>query len=198
MPKLPPVSFAFYQRMNPRERLLSLLVTGTVFILANLFALRFLVDAFGDLGQQYADGAGALRQEEFWARSQPMWEQRARWLQAKQPVLTNRDRAPTQLLEQVQGAARASQVLIRSEQLRGLGGAGANRAEASEYQAVSIHVETESDWKQLVGQPGFLPLLQQPENFIVFNLASLHSDPADPKRMKCSFDISKWDAPAGR
>ena len=198
MPKLPPIPLGFYQRMNPRERLLSLLVAGTVFLLANLFALRFLLDAFGDLGQQYADGAQALRQEEFWARSQPLWEQRARWLQAKQPVLTNRDRAPTQLLEQVQGAARASQVLIKSEQLRGLGTARANPAGAAEYQAVSIHIETESDWKQLVGQPGFLPLLQQPENFIVFNLASMHSDPNDPKRMKCSFDISKWDAPAAK
>ena len=167
-------------------------------MLLNLFALRFLVDAFGDLGQQYEEGARALRQETFWARSQPMWQQRARWLREKQPVLTNRDRAPTQLLEQVQGAARASQVLIRSQQLRGLGGGSANRPASTEYQAVTIHVETVSDWKQLVGQNGFLPLLQQPENFIVFNLASLHSDPADPKRMQGEFDISKWDAPAAK
>ena len=110
--------------------------------------------------------------------------------------MTNRDRAPTQLLEQVQGAARASQVLIRSQQLHGLGSVGTNRTSAAEYQAVSIHVETESDWKQLVGNPGFLPLLQTPDNFIVFDRASMHVDPADPKRMKCSFDISKWDAPA--
>ena len=195
MPKLPTISFAFYQRMNPRERLLSLLVAGTVFVLANLFALRFLVGAFGALGQQYAEGARALREETVWAREQPLWEQRTRWLQAKQPALTNRDRAPTQLLEQVQGAARASQVLIRSQQLHGLGGAGTHRAGASEYQAVSIHVDTESEWKQLVGNPGFLPLLQTPDNFIVFDRVSMHTDPADPKRMKCAFDISKWDAP---
>ena len=196
MPKLPSLSFAFYQRLNPRERLLSLLVAGTVFVLVNLFALRFLAAAFGDLGQQYAEGARALREETVWAREQPLWEQRTRWLQAKQPVLTNRDRAPTQLLEQVQGAARASQVLIRSQQMHGLAGVGTNRAGASEYQAVSIHVDTESDWKQLVGNPGFLPLLQTPDNFIVFDRASMHTDPADPKRMKCSFDVSKWDAPA--
>jgi hypothetical protein len=198
MIRLPPISFAFYQRMNARERVLSAMVAGTVFILLNLFALRFLFGAFGDLNAEYSEGARALREETFWARSQPAWEQRMRWLQQKQPVLVNRDRAPTQLLEQVQGAARASQVLIRSQQLRGLGNATLNRTAPTEYQAVSIHVETESDWKQLVGQPGFLPLLQKPENFIVFNLASMHSDPSDPKRMNCAFDVAKWDAPAAK
>ena len=197
MPKLPTISFAFYQRMNPRERVLSLIVGGTVFILLNLFAINFLLGGFHDLGEQYTSGAQALKRETFWADSQPMWEQRMHWLREKQPVLTNRDRAPTQLLEQVQGAARASQVLIRNQQLRALGTARGSAAGAAptEYQAVSVHVETESDWKQLVT---FLSFLQKPENFVVFDLASVHTDPSDAKLMKCSFDVSKWDAPAAR
>ena len=198
MPRLPQISFAFYQRMNPRERVLSLLVAGTVFVLANLFAISYLLGAFHDLGAQYADGAQALKRETFWAQSQPMWEQRGRWLREKQPVLTNRDRAPTQLLEQVQGTARANQVLVRNQQLRALAGTSGPAAEAGgppEYQAVSVHVETESDWKQLVG---FLALLQQPENFIVFDQASVHTDPGDAKLMRCTFEVSKWNAPAAR
>ena len=197
MPTLPTLPFAFYQRMNPRERLLSLLVAGTVFVLLNLFAVSYLLDAFHDLGQRYASGRQALNQENVWAREQPMWEQRERWLREKQPVLTNRDRAPTQLLEQVQGAARASQVLLKNQQLRALGSftRGQGTAASTEYQPVSVHVDAESDWKQLVG---FLGLLQKPENFIVFDTASIHTDTADAKLMRCSFDVSKWDAPAAR
>ena len=197
MPMLPTLPFAFYQRLNPRERALSLLVAATVFVLANLFALSYLLGAFHDLGEQYASGRQALNRENFWAGEQPMWEQRERWLREKQPVLTNLDRAPTQLLEQVQGAARASQVLLKNQQLRALGSRTRNQGAVAptEYQAVSVHVDTESDWKQLVG---FLALLQKPENFIVFDLASVHTDTADAKLMRCSFEVSKWDAPAAR
>ena len=197
-PKLPPVSLAFYQRLNPRERVLTLLVAGAVFVLANLLALNFLIGSFRNLNEQYADGALTLRRERFWADSQPTWQERMKWLKDKQPPITNR--APTQLLEQVQGAARVSQVLIRNQQPRALGtNLGGSKVAGDYYQPASVHFETESDWKQLVDpKTGFLTQLQKPENFIVFEQASLHTDPADAKRMRCSFDIAKWHASGGK
>ena len=67
-------------------------------------------------------------------------------------------------------------------------------APADAPQAVTVEVDTQADWKETVR---FLAALQQPESFVVFDLATLRSNPADPKQMKGHLLISKWYAPRG-
>ena len=64
-----------------------------------------------------------------------------------------------------------------------------------DYQAVSVEVDTESDWAE--SRP-FRPDVAKAGGFVVFDLATLRSDPGNASRMKGQFRISKWYAPTGK
>ncbi len=195
---IPMPSFAFYQRLSPRERVLSLLVGGAVFIVANMIVLSVLLGGFRENRKDYADKSQDMRVQEIFAREQPTWAQRMAWLKTKQPPLLNRDRAGTELFDQVQGAARVSAVLLTNPRIvpQAANLAGVKEVGGHDYQAVSVEVDTESDWASLVR---FFQVIQQrPENFLVFDLATLRTDPGNAARMKGEFRISKWYAPASK
>ena len=190
-------SFEFYQRLSPRERVLTLLVGGTVFVLVNLFVLSSLLGAFRGVNRQYAEKSQELELQNIFAREQPMWAQRMTWLKGKQPPLANRDRAGTELLDQVQGAARRAGVIITNPQIKPapINVSGTKDPNSHDYQSVSVEITTDGDWPDLTH---FIQTLQRPEAFLVFDTATLRSDPANAIRMKGQFRISKWYAPASK
>jgi hypothetical protein len=196
--RLPSISFGWYQRLSRRERLLTLAVAGTVFVIVNLVAISFLLDTYTRLSREFTRDRGTVLLLRGLANQQEMWKQRSAWLHATQPVLINRDRAGTALYEQIQGLGRATQLIVTSLQIKPaatVAPGAASREPADAPQVVSVEAETQGDWKNTVH---FLTDVQKPENFLVFELASLHSDPADAKQMKGHFLISKWYAPAGK
>jgi hypothetical protein len=186
------IPFAFYQRMSPRERTLLLAVVGTVFLLGNMFAVSTLAGKFNELRRECADQAANLEVQRLFASNKPKLTQRMDWLHAKQPVLVSRDRAGTGLLDQIQQFARANGVIITNPQIKPLAVPTAeSRSASADYQAVTVELETQSDW---AGMVRFVGSLQQPANFLVFNLATLRSD-TDPAVIRGHFQISKWYAP---
>lgn len=180
--------------MSPRERTLSLIVGGAVLLVANLVAISTLLRSSRELRAQIADKSQELHVQSLYAQEAPMWKQRTDWLKAKQPVLTNYSRAGSDLLVEIQTAARANQVTINTFQITPLPPliAGERTAKA-EHPSASVAVETQSDWSSLVR---FLTTVQRPEGFLVFDKATLRSDQNDPTRMKGSFTIAKWFAPS--
>ncbi len=194
---LPAPAFGWFQRLSARERTLALLVAGTVFVIVNLFVLSFLIGSFGENRRLYTQQSQELKLQSLFAQEQPMWKQRMDWLKIRQPALANRSRAGTELLDQVQGAGRVNQVIITNPQIKPLAinpGGGKDPA-SRDYQAVSVEFETESDWGALIG---FAQALQKPEAFLVFDLATLRSDPGNAARIKGTFRVSKWYAPASK
>jgi hypothetical protein len=184
----------YYRGLSARERTLLLLVTGTVFILANLALLSSLAGAFGELRHECAEQAVNLETQQLFASEQPKMAQRMSWLHSKQPVLASRDRAGAGLLEQIQQFARGSAVIVTNPRIKppAIGAAAENRSASTDYQAITVEVDTQSDW---AGVEKFIENLQQPENFLVFNLATLRSE-TDPAVITGHFQISKWYAPA--
>ena len=190
-------SFAFYERLSPRERVLTLIVGGAVFIVLNIVVLSMLLKSFSQGRRDYAEKAQQVKLQQIFASEEPMWKQRMGWVKTKQPPLANRDRAGTELLDQVQGVARNNQVILTNPQIKPapLNTTGSKEPGSRDYQSVSVEVDTESDWGALVR---FVQTLQKPEAFVVFDLATLRSDPGNATRMKGQFRISKWYAPAGK
>ena len=191
--RLPSLSLAWFHRLSRRERVLALAVAGTVFIIVNLLAIRFLLDAYSSLTNRYAEGRRNLLLLRALADEQGTWTQRNDWLKTTQPVLTNRDRAGTALYEQLQGIARARQVIVSSLQIKPPVTGPAPGGDAP--QVVSVEGDTQGDWRETVR---FLAEVQKPENFLVFDLASLRTSPTDVRMMKCHFQVSKWYAPAAK
>ena len=195
---IPTPSFAFYHRLNPRERVLLLIVVGSVLFILNLIVLSFLLRTSGELNQQYAAKSQELNGELLFAAQKPgLWEPRNGWLHATQPELKNRALAGSQLLETVQGIARGSAVIVTNPSIQTpTNSSPANPSGGNtDYQPVTVRIMTQSDWRNLVK---FLAAIQQPKSFLVFEQASLHTDQADPNVMHGEFLISKWYAPGGK
>lgn len=194
---IPIPSFDFYRRLSPRERVLVLLVGGAVLVLVNIVVLSLLLNGFRTGRRLYAEKSQDLRLQNIYAQEQPMWAQRMAWVKTRQPAVVDRARAGPQLLELVQGVARTAGVILTNPQIKpqAANPGGEKPVGARDYQAVTVEVDTESDWGALVH---FIQTLQRPEAFVVFDLATLRSDPGDAARMKGKFSISKWYAPASK
>lgn len=196
--QLPTPSFAFYHRLNPRERVLLLIVVGSVLFILNLIVLSFLLRTSRELNQQYAAKSQELNGELLFAAQKPgLWEPRNAWLHTNQPELKNRALAGSQLLETVQGLARGSAVIVTNPSISSPTNSSPGNPSGgnANYQPVTVRINTQSDWKSLVK---FMAALQQPQAFLVFEQASLRTDQADPGVMRGEFLVSKWYAPGGK
>ena len=175
---------AFFQRMNPRERMLSLVVAGTLFLLINLFIWSSLLGMLSRTRADVAERKAQRTEQSVFLKERAMWEKRDQWLKKFQPTLKGPGEASS-LLDQVKQIAAKHKVLIENPQI------GSGEA-TPQYQSVFASVETKSPWPPLFH---FLYDVQKPESFIVFESVNLAIDSADPTVMRGKFKIARWFAP---
>lgn len=188
-------TFAFYERLSPRERVLVLIVGGAVFLVLNLVVLRGLTTSFRSLTAQRKQKGFEAETLRMYVAEKPRWAQRIRWLHDKQPPLVNRDVAGVKLEDQVKAVADQHKVILTNHQILPAP-TGALAQNPGDYQALTVQLQARGNF---LGMIHFLAAVQRPEDFIAFEAASLSTDPADPKVMTGRFRVAKWFAPvAGR
>ena len=175
---------AWFQRMNPRERVLSLIVAGTLFLLVNYLIWSWLLGILGQTRADLATRKSMRAQQTVFLKEQSMWEQRDDWLRKFQPQLKSPAEASL-LLDQVKEVAAKHNILLENPQI----GTGDS---TPHYQAAFASIETKSPWPPLVR---FMYDVQQPESFVVFESVNLQIDSADPTMMRGKFKIARWFAP---
>jgi hypothetical protein len=175
----------WYQRMNPRERRLALMVAGALLLLINLVIWSKLFDALGNARAELALRKSARQEQSIYIKERDVWARRDQWLKKYQPTLKSAVEAST-LLDQVKEIAGKHSVLIEKPAI----GAGDS---TPDHQSVFASFETKSAW------PPLLRLLfdvQQPESFVVFESVQLQIDSADPTMMRGRFKVARWFAPS--
>ena len=175
---------AWFQRMNRRERMLSMIVAGALFLLVNFLIWDWLLGSLSKTRADLASRKSLRAQQTVFLKERKVWEKRDEWLRKKQPAMQNPAEAST-LLDQVKQVASKHNILIENPTL-GPGDSTPN------HQAVFASIETKSPWPPLVR---FLHEVQQPESFVVFENVNLAIDSADPAMMRGKFRIARWFAP---
>lgn len=175
---------AWFERMNPRERLLAFVVGGLLFALVNYMIWSSLLGSLRAARADLASRESLRAQQNVFLREQKLWENRAEWLVKQQPVMKSPVEAST-LLDEVKQVASKHSVLIENPQI-------GTSDSTPNYQAVFASVETKSPWPPLVR---FLYDVQQPEKFVVFESVNLQIDSGDPTTMRGKFKIARWFAP---
>ena len=175
---------AFFQRLNRREQVLSMIVAGALFLLLNLLIWSSLLGAAGRARADVAVRKTTRDQQSVFLKERNMWGKRDEWLKKNQPTLKSAGEASA-LLDQVKQIAGKHNILLENPAI-GSGDSNAN------YQAVFASVETKSPWPPLVR---FLHEVQQPESFVVFENVQLAIDGTDPTMMRGKFKIARWFAP---
>jgi hypothetical protein len=178
---------AWYQRLNPRERILSAIVAGVVFLLLNWIVWSKLLGSLDLARADLATRRDTRKVQEVFIRERTLWEKRAQWLAANQPALKGPGEAST-LLDQIKQIAGKHNVVIENPAI------GTSDA-TPERQAVFASFEVKSPWPPLVK---FLYDVQQPESFVVFESITLSIDPADNTAMRGKMKAARWFAPAGK
>ena len=178
---------AWYQRMNPRERVLAWVVAGTVFALVNLLILDWIFGALAGAQKQIATRRATLAEQALFVKERELWTKRDEWIRQNQPTLKNPAEASS-LLDQLKEIAGKYNILIENPAI----GSG----ETTPYhQTVFASIETKSPWPPLVH---FLYDVQRPDSFIVLENVNLAIDSNDPTMMRGKFKIARWFAPAQR
>jgi hypothetical protein len=177
----------WYQRLNQRERVLSAVVGGVVFLILNWWIWSKLLGALDQARTDVATRRDTRKVQEVFIRERGLWEKRAQWLKEHQPVLKGPGEAST-LLDQIKDVAGKHNVVIENPAI------GTSDA-TPERQAVFASFEVKSPWPPLVK---FLYDVQQPESFVVFESITLNIDPADPTMMRGKMKLARWFAPAGK
>ena len=178
---------AWYNRMNPRERVLSWIVSGTVFVLLNLWILTRILGALSGTQKEVAARRAKLAEQALYVKERDLWTKREEWIRKRQPVLKDPAEASA-LLDQLREVAGKYNVLVENPAI----GAG----ETTPYhQTVFASIETKSPWPPLVH---FLYDVQRPDAFIVFENVNLAIDGSDPTMMRGKFKIARWFTPAQR
>ena len=176
---------AWYNRMNPRERVLSWVVAGTIFVLLNLWILNWILGALGVAHKEMAARRAKLAEQALYVKERDLWTKREEWIRKHQPVLNNPAEASA-LLDQLKQAAGKYNVLVENPAI----GTG----ETTPYhQTVFASIETKSPWPPLVH---FLYDVQRPDAFVTFENVNLTVDGSDPTMMRGKFKIARWFAPA--
>jgi len=177
----------WYQRMNPRERRLALMVAGALLLLINLVIWSKLFGALSNAREELALRKATRQEQSIYIKERDLWARRDQWLKKYQPTLKSAVEAST-LLDQVKEIAGKHSVLIEKPAI----GAGDS---TPDHQSVFASFETKSPW------PPLLRLLfdvQQPESFVVFESVQLQIDNADPTMMRGRFKVARWFAPSAK
>ncbi len=177
----------WYQRLNQRERVLSAIVAGVIFLLLNWYIWGKLFGALDQARADLATRANTRKVQGVFIRERTLWEKRAQWLKEHQPVLKGPGDAST-LLDQIKQLAGKQNILIENPAI------GTSDA-TPDRQAVFASFDVKSPWPPLVR---FLFDVQQPESFVVFESVTLNIDPADPTMMRGKMKAARWFAPPGK
>jgi len=178
---------AAYQRMNQRERMMTLVVAGVLFALINIFIWKWLFGTIASARPELASRRATRSEQTVYMKERELWAKRDQWLQKTQPALKGAEEAST-LLDQVKQIAGKYDILIENPAI----GSGET---TPNHQAVIASVETGSHWPELVH---FLYDVQQPDGFVVFESVNLAIDGNDATMMRGKFKIARWFAPAQR
>ncbi len=104
---------AWYERMNPRERLLAWIVAGAMFVLLNLVILSWLFGALGRARTDLTARKAARVEQTIYIKERDLWVKRDQWIQQHQPTLKNPAEASA-LLDQLKQVASKYSVLIQN------------------------------------------------------------------------------------
>lgn len=178
---------AAYQRMNQRERMMTLAVAGILFALINIFIWKWLLGATSNSRRELATRKATRSEQTLYMKERELWAKRDQWLQKTQPTLKGAEEAST-LLDQLKQIAGKYDILIENPAI----GSGET---TPNHQAVFASIETGSHWPELVH---FLYDVQQPDGFVVFESVNLAVDGNDATMMRGKFKIARWFAPANR
>ena len=178
---------AVYQRMNQRERMMTLVIGGVLFLLINLLVWRLLLGSISNSRRELATRKSTRTEQTVYMREREVWKKRDEWLQKMQPTMKGAEETST-LLEQLKQVAGKYNILIENPAIGSV-------ESTQTHQGVFASIETSSHWPELVH---FLYDVQQPDAFVVFESVNLAIDNSDNTMMRGKFKIAKWFAPAQR
>jgi hypothetical protein len=178
---------AAYIRMNRREQIMTLAISGVLFVLINLFVWKMVLGSISSSRQSLAARRATRSEQTVYMREKELWAKREQWLEKTQPTMKGAEEAST-LLDQLKQVAGNYNILIENPAI------GSGEATPT-HQAVFASIETNSHWPELVH---FLYDVQQPDAFVVFESVNLAIDNSDNTMMRGKFKVAKWFAPAQR
>src|SRR5438552_14663405 len=97
--------------MSQRERLMTLAVAGSLFLLVNLFIWRWLSGTISTSRRELASRKATRSEQTVYMKERDLWARRDQWVQKTQPTLKGAEEA-SNLLDQLKENAGKYNILV--------------------------------------------------------------------------------------
>ncbi len=171
--------------MNPRtrnEKILLAVLAAILFVGGNFYAYQWISGQQNHLERTYIELKGDQAEAKVELQKADVWEQRAEWIKAHEPVLKDEAETRAQILEFALKGARDNKLEIMDQSLiekiqRGPGGA-----------QVGVSLKVKGSMESLVR---WLTSIQKPDQFYAVSSLSLNLD-QDQKSFICSLQLIRY------
>ncbi len=171
-------------QLSQREKLLAGLVGFALFVLLNIFLMKFFLANHGELKTSLGKAQAQLGTFKQLETERAMWAERDEWLNNSLVPMGDSDVANKHLREALLELAKKHVVTLESP------APGIPNAQPT-YTSLSVRLEAKATWKQMFN---FLYELQSPGQFIVVEALDMKVDPIDKTNLRANFTIAKWFA----
>ncbi len=170
--------------LSKSERRLMGVMAGLVTLLLNVAVLKYFLSTRTQLVQQRAQKTEICESLRLLTQNSVLWEDRAQWVQKRQPKLEGEQAEGNALLNLLKNSASKHGVTLSKQQL-------VPAKTDSGSIAVPVECELRANWKSMCS---FLSEIQSPDRFIVIQQSRLRIDPTDATQMLCNITVAKWFA----
>jgi hypothetical protein len=172
------------QQMNSREKTLAIIVGALLVSLVTYMLVSTFQKHHSKLRGQLRDRQTELDAMKTLITERELWLKRDAFFREKQPPLANPGGAGIALMDEAKEIAQKNNIVIENPLI-------GTPQSSTNYQAVSINLETKSKWEDLIA---FVYEMQAPNSFVVFEKAKLTLEPGGTQ-IRGNFRIAKWFAP---
>ena len=178
------------KRMSRREMVLATIVGAAVVLLINFAVINFFLKKQRELRKDLADRAAELETKQLLLAEKDAWASVDVWLESKLPKLTNETRAGSDLLKHIETLAKKHAILPENATI-GTPSRLNTKGDSPVRVPANVSFGTKSSWPALVA---FLRDMQGPEQFIVFENATIEVDKTDNTQIHGQFRVARWFA----
>lgn len=184
MPSLSNLSFSSLQNLSPNERRLLMILGMIAFAVINLFLWSYLFQQQRNVSTKLAMLEREIQAANHWLQDEPLYQERVKWVNQKQPTLPNTGEASSQLLKIAQDSAAKYNLSISRNTL-------GDPEFTPHYTEVTISMNVEGNMQDLVK---WFAAIQEHGSFRFFKRLAL-KEKKDSENLTAETVIALWGKP---
>ena len=172
------------RKWTKSEKRLSTMLGLALFLMGTFYLVSYLLDIESGLSLKIRGLEANANTDQIWLREKPLWLDRKKWIDQKQPRVAAGAVPQSELLQSLTASAQSHKLTIQEQSFT-------EAKSTANYQAVAVRLKLTGDLKDVIQ---WLVDVQQPEKFQAVTNLSLKSQ-EKPPAVDLELEVARWYSP---